>query len=145
MPRRGAQQLVSVMCAKDRADAEAGLEVPTSEPLASANSRSRSTGRSCRSVTALQKFAPATSPLALLSNLDSAAGVGADSAAHPMAAKARRGLDVSVEMDRISAALSDSPMPAPYLGKTVSTDDRDALPCRARHAGIRARKRQLRR
>jgi hypothetical protein len=68
MLRRGTEQLVSVMCAKDRADAEAGLGVPTSVPLVSANSRSRSSGRSCRSsfVTALQKFALATSPLALL-------------------------------------------------------------------------------
>ena len=35
----------------------------------------------------------------LLSNLGSAAGVGAESAAHPLAAEARCGLDVSVGMD----------------------------------------------
>jgi hypothetical protein len=36
-----------------------------------------------------------------LSNLDTAAGVGAESAAHPVAADARRELDVSVEMDEL--------------------------------------------
>jgi hypothetical protein len=34
-----------------------------------------------------------------LEHLDRAAGVGGESAAHPVAAEARRGLDVGVEMD----------------------------------------------
>ena len=45
---------------------------------------------------------------------------------------------------RISAALSDSPVPTLYLGKAVSSDDRDAPASRARYAGIRARERPLR-
>ncbi|MFZ0973036.1 MAG: hypothetical protein WAN22_12485 [Solirubrobacteraceae bacterium] len=46
---------------------------------------------------------------------------------------------------RLSAALSDSPLPALYLvGKAVSSDVRDALASGARYAGIRARKRPLR-
>lgn len=42
----------------------------------------------------------------LLSNLGSAAGVGAESAAHPLAAEAWRRLDVSVEKDELQLRVS---------------------------------------
>lgn len=46
--------------------------------------------------------------------------------------------------DRISAALSDSPVPDLYLGQAVSSAGRETLASRARYAGIAARERPLR-
>ena len=56
--------------------------------------------KSCTAI-ALRQPAATLAALSLVSNPGSAAGVGAESGAHPLAAEARCGLDVSVGMDEL--------------------------------------------